>query len=122
MGDQTQPLDRRAQTIADLWELFNFLDGHSDVPLGASDPLSYSVRDYDSDAEAVDALAAIATALGVEITDVGGRVPKPGNTHFYARKVFGTAKYEAHYITQQHTAEYAEEQKWVAERRGAVSE
>jgi hypothetical protein len=116
-GTETQ----RQQALDDLRALVDFLAAHPDVPLGYRDPLDYSVPDFDSDAEALEHLGAIAETLGVEVTDVGGRPPKDATTHFYARKTIGAATYEAAYVIRAHMAEYVEEQAWVRERRAAVT-
>lgn len=106
MENQTPPLDHRTKTIADFRELLDFLAANPDVPLDRyGNPLSYSIAVHlDTDAAGLAELARIAEALGVPVTDVSGGAPGPGETHFFARRSFGSAEYQANYIVREHLA------------------
>lgn len=124
MEPTRQPLDQRAQTIADFHALLEWLAENPDVPIDQwGDPLAYSVgnEDYSYDDEAgLARLAEIATVAGCTITGSGGGEPAPDATHYYVRKRIGHAEWSASYISRDHMKQYAEEQAHLAERRKAV--
>lgn len=124
MTNESQPLDHRAQTLADFHALLEWLAANPDVPIDRwGNPLSYSVTNEDchDDEAGLARLAEIADLTGSPITGTGGGEPKPDATHYYVRKTFGSATWEAHYIRRDHMKQYAEEQAHLAERRAVES-
>ena len=115
MGDQNQPLDHRAQTIADVRALLDFLAARPDVPIYDYNPLRYPLGSYASDADGMAELQRIADALGVPVTGSGGRAAGPDETHFTARLTIGSVFYEAVYIRREHMDAYDAELKHVRE-------
>jgi hypothetical protein len=102
--------ETRRQKLEDLRALVNYLTDNPEIPLGSGASLSYHV-DADDDAAGVKRLAEIADLIDEAVTDVGGREPNAATTHFYARKAFGSARYEACYITKESHRRYVEHMK-----------
>ncbi|MBW6432708.1 hypothetical protein KZ829_03005 [Actinoplanes hulinensis] len=88
----------RQALAADLHALADFLAEHPEAPTNGGAAVHYSVFAATEQA-ALARLAEIARALGVEVTD-------NGRGHFYARRRFGSAVYEATYITEAVMAEH----------------
>ena len=104
----------RQRQLVGLRLLFNFLETHPDVPIGSDEVNSVCIVAGD-DETGMDQLRAIADALGVEITH------NASGTHHYAIRLFGAVPYRAVYVSAASMAEYVEEQRWVRERRAAVT-
>lgn len=120
MTNESQPIDQRTQTIADLRELLDYLAARPDVPLDRyGDPLHYSVQ-LDDDERGLAAVERIAAALGVPVTDSHGKPPKADTSQFAAQYSVGRATYSAVYILRADVEEYAENQRWIADRRKAL--
>jgi hypothetical protein len=78
----------RAQIIADLRTLLDFLEAHPDVPIDPfSARISFCVREKD-DADGTAAVEAVAKSLGVEVDR---------DAHVTAERVFGCATYRVFY-------------------------
>jgi len=107
MTDQT----KREQQIADLWELFNFLDAHPDLPIGNNGIGRVCVLAADDEAGIAE-IRRIAGILGVEVDDNGASIE--------ACRTFGTLPYRAFYCTRETMRQHHEEWQVVAEyRKGA---
>lgn len=120
MTNESQPLDRREQTIADVRALLDFLAARPDVPLNPfGDPLSYPVL-TDDDAAGIAEITRIAASLGVPVTSTNGKPATPESSHLLAEYRVGQAVYSACYIHRAWMKQRDEEQRWVAERRKAA--
>lgn len=106
-GDQ--PTDERAEQIAGLRELADYLEAHPGLPLGPYDVemqihvrnLPY-MRDKDEPAKLAE-LARIAEVLGVD-ADLRD---EPGSMHPHVTKTFrGGARYQAVYVTEAYKRGY----------------
>lgn len=109
MTNESQPLDRRQQQIADLRELVDFLDTHPDLPISGA--LGDYCIDGDDDTAGLAELRRVAAILDAEITTNG-----PG-THHYVSRRFGTVGYRAFYILREHMVAYDIEQEAKAKLR-----
>lgn len=121
MTNESQPLDRRTQTLIELHELIDRLADLPDVPLNPyGNPLDYSVL-LDDDGAGVAEIRRIAAALGVPVTTTHPGRPEatPESTHLLAELRVGRAVYSACYIRTAWMEKRAEEDRWVAERREA---
>lgn len=110
MENQTPPTERDT-AMADLWELFNFLDAHPDLPIGNNGIGKQCVTAADDEAGIAE-IRRIAGILGVEIGDNGSSID--------ACRMFGTQPYRAFYCRREFMRRHHEEQAYLAERRKAV--
>lgn len=119
MTNESQPLDPRAQTIADLRALIDYLAARPDVPFNPwTDPLAVSIGvDIPDDERGLAEVARIAAALDVPVTDRHGHPPTEATTQYAAIFAIGRAEYRAVYITREHTAAYHVELEHVKHAR-----
>lgn len=123
MTNENQPLDQRTQTLTDYRALIDWLAANPDAPVDRwGDPLTYSVTNEvkNDDAAGLARIAEISAALGIPITGNSGEPVKPGAAHHYVRKTIGRAQWHAVYIVRADMEEYAENQRWIADRRKAA--
>ena len=110
MENQTPPIDPRAQQIADLRELVDFLAAHPDLPIG-NDAIGKECILADDDEAGRAQLQAIADILGTEV-----RLSLGGGSYEVARR-FGTVVYQAFYSTRESMRKHGEELRIIAEHR-----
>ena len=102
----TDTRTRSRQALTDgLRNLATFLDRHPHVPVNSWQEITYCVSAA-ADAAGLAALAAIAEAIGVEVTAVGGGPVTADTSHFYVTRTFGPITYKAAYILRQEMADY----------------
>src|SRR5690349_12297259 len=101
MASKPIPNKTREQILRDVIAMALHLIDNKHLPVDSMTfRVSHSVGvAAGSDEEGLAELGRIARVLGVEVINTGG-------THFYARKDFGTAQYEAYYITKRHMNDY----------------
>lgn len=109
----------RAQKIADARALLDWLDANPDVPLTSNDIIQASYFVTNESDHTDESGEARIRAL---VEQIGGEYELSSGTHHYARRRFGTAAYQASYITSQAYADHNERERLGREALAARAE